>query len=380
MRTCIAILILSVSSTALYAQRAQQEVYKILGISVEGNTSAEPSAIIANSGLRVGDEVSIPGDQLRQAISRLWALRIFSDVQILTENQVGDGMYLLIKVKEHPRLERVELKGYDDVGEDDIKKKITIVRGQILTPQEINKIVKNIKKLYDEEGHLLTRITPRLDAPDSTKPNRVILKLTIDEGPKVKISEIHFAGNSKFSESSLRGELDDTKENVWWMFWRSAKFDKKKYEEDKQRIIKYYRKRGYIDAEILSDTLWYDESKRHLSILITLHEGAQYKVRNIAWEGNTVYRSEVLSDRLGFQKGDIYDVEKFEQNLRGTPDQTDVASLYLDNGYLTFNLEPEEKRVAEDSLDITIRVYERNQFYIGRVDIKGNTKTKDKVI
>ena len=382
MRTCIAILILALSIPApvLYAQRAQQEVYRILGFSVEGNTSAEPSAVIANSGLHIGDEISIPGDQLRQAISRLWALRIFSDVQILTENQVGDGVYLLIKVKEHPRLERVELKGYDDVDDDDIMKKITIVRGQILTPQEISKIVKNIKKLYEEEGHLLSQITPQLLVPDSTKPNRVVLQLTIDEGPNVKISDIHFAGNFTFSEGSLRGEMEDTKEKVWWMFWRSAKFDKKKYEEDKRRIVKWYGKHGYIDAEVLSDSLWYDESRRNLFILITLNEGEQYKVRDISWEGNTVYRSGLLSDRLGFLKGDIYDGERFEQNLRGNPDQSDVASLYLDNGYLTFNIEPEEKRVAADSLDITIRIYERNQFRIGRVDIKGNTKTKDKVI
>lgn len=382
MRTCIIIICVSllIPVTPGLAQRSQQEVFKILGISVEGNTSADPAAIIANSGLRVGDEITVPGDLTRQAVNKLWALRLFADVQIGVENQVGDGIYLLIKVKEHPRLERVDVKGNDEIDEDDIQKKITIIKGQILTPQEVNKIVRNVKKLYEEEGHLLTTITSNLIIEDSTRPNRVVLELNIDEGPSVKIEEIRFEGNEKFSEGTLKGEMEDTEERVWWMFWRGAKFDKKKYEEDKRLVVNYYRKYGYIDAEILSDSVWYSNDKRSLFLLIKLQEGPQYKVRNITWEGNTVYPSEVLSGRLGFQAGDIYDVEKFEQNLRSNPDQNDVASLYLDNGYLTFNLEPVEKRVGADSVDITIRVYERNQFRIGRVDIKGNTKTQDKVI
>lgn len=367
-------------ASPLFAQRTQPEVYKVLGLSVEGNTTADASAVIANAGLKIGDEITVPGDQIRQAISRLWALRIFSDVQILVENQVANGLYLLIKVVEHPRLERVELVGHDDVSESDIMKKITIVKGQILSPQEINKIVRNIKKLYEEERYLLAQITPELVAEDTSKPNRVVLRMKIDEGPRVRIKEIRFEGNEAFSDGTLRGEMEDTKEKVWWMFWRSAKFEKAKYAEDKNRIMQFYRRNGYLDAEILSDSLSYDESKRNLHIAIMLREGAQYKVRNIAWAGNTVYREEVLSERLGFEKGDVYNVEKFEQNLRGNPDQTDVASLYLDNGYLTFHLEVDEKRVGEDSIDVTIRVFERNQFRIGRVDIKGNTKTKDKVI
>ena len=378
--TAFLILLLLLFATHLNAQRQKPEVFKILGMSVEGNTSADPAAVIANSGLKIGDEISVPGDQIHQAINRLWALRIFSDIQIEIENQVGDGAYLLIKVSEHPRLEKIEIKGSDDVDEDDIIKKIPIVKGQILTPAEVARAIKSIKKLYEEEGHLLAKIEPSTVVEDSSKPNRVVLRLDIDEGPTVKVGSIEFEGNHAFDDGDLRGEMEDTKEKVWWMFWRGAKLDKSKYREDKNRIIKYYRKHGYIDAEILSDSLSYNEEKTRLHILITLHEGAQYKVRNITWEGNTVYPTEVLAGRLGFRRGEVYDVERFETNLRGTPDQTDVASLYLDNGYLTFNLDPQEKRVGPDSVDIAIRIYERNQFRIGRVDIRGNTKTQDKVI
>ncbi|MBU1298361.1 MAG: outer membrane protein assembly factor BamA [Bacteroidetes bacterium] len=361
-------------------QAPKQEIYKILGISVEGNTTAEAGAVIANSGLRTGTEITVPGDQIRQAIQRLWALRLFEDIQILIDSKVGDGVYLLIKVKEHPRLLRVEFKGNDDLSESDLMKKVTISKGQILTPQETAKIKNAFKKLYDEEGLLLAEIQPDTFVEDSTKPNHVVLRFNIDEGKKVKIKEILVTGNQAFSASDIRGEMEDTKEKVWWMFWRSAKFDKSKYEADKSKIEKFYKKNGYLDAEITSDSIWYDETKRRMTIQLNINEGNQFKIRNITWEGSTVYHPSVLSQRLGFTKGDIYDFEKFEKNLRGNENQTDVASLYLDNGYLTFSLEPEEKRISSDSIDINIRVYERNQFRIGRVDLKGNTKTMDKVI
>ncbi|MEJ2505601.1 MAG: outer membrane protein assembly factor BamA, partial [Ignavibacteriaceae bacterium] len=159
-----------------------------------------------------------------------------------------------------------------------------------------------------------------------------------------------------------------------------ADFHPDKFEKDKQLIIDYYRSQGYRDAEILSDSLDFYNNNQDLAININIYEGPQYKVRNIIWEGNTVYPDEVLTQRLGFSKGDIYDYKKFQMNLRGNEKQNDVSALYLDNGYLTFNIEPEEKRVAEDSVDLTIKVEERKQFRVSKVHVAGNTKTMDKVI
>lgn len=374
---CITILSLDIS---LFAQRQKPEKYTILGISVEGNTTAEAGAIIANSGLKTGTDITIPGDHIRQAIQKLWTLRIFEDIQIAIESKVGDGVYLLISVREYPRLERVEFVGNDELDEDDLMKKVTISKGQILTPQEILKITNSFKSLYAEKGMLLAEISTEKIIEDSTKPNRVVLRFNIDEGKIVKVNEIRVVGTEAFSGSKIKGEMEDTKEKVWWMFWRSAKFDKGKYESDKEKVIKFYRKNGYLDAEILSDSIWYDETKKYMSIQLNINEGKQFKIRDITWEGNTIYPASVLTQRLGFYKGDIYDVERFERNLRQNEEQTDVASLYLDNGYLTFNLDKEEIRIEPDSIDMRIRVFERNQFKIGRVEIRGNTKTQEKVI
>jgi outer membrane protein insertion porin family len=363
------------------AQRTQpqQEVLKILGISIEGNTLADPAAIIANSGLRIGDNITVPGDQVGQAIHKLWSLKIFDDIQVGIDRRVGDGVYLVIKVHELPRFERIHYSGLHDLSEDDIMKKLNLIRGQVLPADELVVIRREIKKLYEKDGYLLAEVNVSTEPADSSK-NRVIVNVDIDEGPEVQVDNIMFSGNHAVSDGDLRGAMENTSQKHWWKFWSSAKFDRKKFEEDKDLIVQYYRKNGYRDAEILGDSIWYADNKKDMNILIRVREGVQYYIRHITWQGNTVYSDAVLNERLGVRPGEVYNAEKLEKNLRGNDSQTDVASLYLDNGYLRFNLEPVETRVGADSVDIQVNVYEMNQFRIGHVAIKGNTKTQDKVI
>ena len=395
-----------------------QKSYKILGISVEGNKSADATTIIANSGLKVGGEIQVPGDQTLSAIRQLWTLNIFSDIQILIEREIDEGIFLLIKVSEYPRLEKVVIEGNDEIDTEDIEQKITFLRGTVLSPQSIAKLKIRIKDLYAEEGYLNAEITDyiydyldadtvdeditvtwrnKIDFSDeyeytyesdeivysnliSRIKDRVLLKLTIDEGDEVIVRKIEFEGNTVFEDGDLAGEMEETSESVWWKFWSSAQFKPEEYEKDKQLVIDYYKKNGYRDAEVLRDSLIYSNDKKDLGILLTVYEGPQYKIRDITFEGNTVYPDYTLAERLDFAKGDVYDYEKFQRNLRGNEAQTDISALYLDNGYLTFNAEAEEKKVADDSIDIHIRIEERNQFRVSRVEIEGNTKTKDKVI
>lgn len=396
----------------------QRDTYKVLGISVEGNKSSDVSTIIVVSGLKVGDEIQVPGDKTITAIKNLWALNIFSDVQIVIDKQVNEGVFLIIKVKEYPRLEKVVIEGNDEIGESDIEKKITFLRGAILKPQEVAKLIQRINSLYEEKGYFNTVITPvyynyftadtigedvfvrwrnvsdladeyelKYSGSEAKSSNlinkikeRLLLKLLIKEGEEVTIREISFNNNEAFDDGDLRDEMDKTSVKKWWKFWGGGKFDPKNYIKDKELIINFYKKNGYRDAEILSDSLIYSEDKKDLHIVMDVYEGPQYKLRNINWEGNTVYPANVLSERLDFARGDVYNLEKFDQNLRGNEMQSDVSALYLDNGYLTFNLQTKETKVGYDSIDVIIRVEERNQFRIGRVDIYGNDKTKDKVI
>lgn len=374
------VILISLSSGLNLVAQQRQEVYKILGISVEGQISAEPQAIIANSGLKVGDDISFPSEETRSAIQRLYQLKLFDDIQIAVERRVQDGFYLVIRVIENPRLESLEIVGNDALSESDVKKHANLAKGQLLTDQELWRVVHDLRTQYEKDGYLNARIETELIASKDTTSRRKVLKLTIDEGPKVKVDKIRFHGNTAFDESDLKGKMKETSERRWWKFWSTNKFDQKKYEEDKKLILTYLRKNGYRDAEIIRDSISFDQSRKFMSIDVWLREGRQYRVRNIVWEGNTKYPTELLNARLGFATGDVFDRSKFEENLFRNKNENDVASIYYDNGYLLFQVDPEEVRVAEDSLDIFLRVREKNQFRIGRLLISGNTKTYEKVI
>lgn len=401
----------------VFAQ-GQSKIYKVLGITVNGNKTADANAIISASGIKINDEIQVPGDKTINAIKNLWALNIFKDVQLLVDKEIGDGIFLLIKVEEYPRFEKIIFEGNDELSTSDLEKNVTFLRGTVIKPQDIAKLKQKILKQYEEEGFLsasiedkyytflsadttkdeiITRWRNEKDFSDEIEFNydrgdtkysdlisrikdRVIIKFIIDEGEEVRVRKIEFVGNQAFDQDELKGAMDEINEAKWWKFWGSGKFDFENYKKDKQAIIKFYQKNGYRDAAIVYDTLIYSNDKKDLTIRMKIYEGPQYKVRNITWIGNTVYPSEILSERLDIAKGDIFDADKFEKNLRGNEKQTDVSSLYLDNGYLTFNLQPKEIKVAEDSVDIEIRIEERNQFTVNRVDIEGNDKTKEKVI
>jgi outer membrane protein insertion porin family len=356
-----------------------REVVKILGISVEGNSFADPAAIIANSGLKVGDELTIPGDQPGAAVRKLWSLHLFETVDIAIDRRMGNGIYLLITVKELPRFDKLVIEGNDEVDKDDITKVITLIRGQVLSVHELKKIQRDVLKVYEKEGYMLAQVEVTATAPDSASTRQTV-HISVVEGPEVQVESIDFDGNTAFDDGALRGAMEEISQRHWWKFWSSNKFDRKKYDEDKTKIVQFYRKHGYRDAQILSDSISYGDNKEYMHIRMLVHEGPQYHLRKITWEGNTVYPDWVLNERLQVLPGEVYNAEKFEQNLRGNEEQTDVAALYLDNGYLRFNLDPRETRVGTDSIDITINVYEMNQFKIGHVSIKGNTKTQEKVI
>lgn len=413
----ILFLVLISNFNPIYGQTTSK-TYKILGLRVEGNRTSDANAILAASGLRINDEIQVPGDRTINAIKNLWALNIFSDVQLLVDKEISDGVFLVIKVDEYPRLEKILIEGNDEISTSDIEKKITFLRGTVIKPQDVIKLKNSIIKLYEEEGHYNAEITftyYNYFSADTTKneiktrwqnqnnladeieqvyeksevqysdliskiKDRVIVRFQISEGPVVKVRGINFLGNEVFTDDDLISEVSELSIAKWWKFWSSGKFDKEKFKKDKESIIKFYKKNGYKDASIISDSLVFSNDKKDLNILISIYEGTQYKIRNITWIGNTVYNDEILSERLAFKKGDVFDVDRFEKNLRGNEKQNDISALYLDNGYLTFNVQVKETKIFPDSIDVEIRMEERNQFTVGKVDIEGNDKTKDKVI
>ncbi|MFN3305615.1 MAG: outer membrane protein assembly factor BamA [Candidatus Kapaibacteriota bacterium] len=356
-----------------------KQTYFIADITVEGNIYSDPQTIISISGLNRGEEISYPFDsKLQKAIKNIWSRKQFSDVQILVDRITGNSIFLIIKVKENPRLSDIVIQNNKKVSREDLLKVINKNRGEIISPYEVYQIQQRIKRKYKDEGLPFANVKANLIPTDTQNFLRLVVE--IDEGFKYKVKTIVFEGNKILTKDELVSAFDETKTKRWWQFWRSAKFEPNAYENDKELLIKYCRNKGFIDFEILGDTVIFDDEEKVVHIKIFVNEGKKYFIRNIYFLGNTIFPSEALLRRLDITKGETYNSEKLQQNLNGNKDNTDAMSLYFDNGYLFARNEIQEVRVEPDSLDLFIRIYEGNRVTIRKVEIVGNSKTKDKVI
>lgn len=351
--------------------------YKILSINAEGNKFYDSRIIISNSGLKVGDEIMIPSEATQAAIMNLWNMKLFSDVEISVDKKVGDGAYLVIKVKELPKLDNIKFSGNDEFSDKDLEEKIPLETGQVITPQTVKDIEYNITKLYESEGYPLA--TVKVDQFVNSY-NEAQLRVKISEGNKISVRHIRFAGNKRISTGDLKGAMEETSERVWWKFWDKARFNRNDYEKDKEFILDYYKQNGFKDATIIEDKLEYKNNKEDVDILIKVAEGPKYKVGNITFEGNTVYKDSTLYEKLDMKRGDVFNFMKFNQNLRGNESQSDIASLYLDNGYLGFSADVDETVKENNYVDLKINVSENRQYRVGLINFSGNSKTQDKVI
>lgn len=349
----------------------------IAGISVEGvNLGADAESVIANAGLRVGEEAK--PDALVMAVRNLWSRKQYADVRIERERETALGVFLVIRVKEFPRLTTIEATGNEDVSLEEIRKAVNRIRGDIMSPYDEYLARQAVKKLYEGEGMLFAKIRSELVPADDA--NTVVLRLEINEGVEYHVGSITFEGNTAFSGGTLAGAFSDTKTKAWFEFWKSSKFDVNKYRDDLNRLKAFFLKEGYIDGEVLGDTVVYDEEAETVAITVTVSEGSRAFIRDVRFEGNTVFPSDQLARRLGLVRGDPYNQETIDQNLEINADQTDAKSLYSDNGYLTARMVPDLVRASEDSVDVVIRVVEGERFTLRRVEIKGNNKTKDRVV
>ena len=346
---------------------------------MEGNRFSDAQTIIALSGLRVGETITYPGDtKLQKAILNLWKRHQFSEVDIVVDKVTSMGIFLTIKVEEFERLDDIVIQNNEELDAEDIKKTIGKIRGDILSPYDIYKVRRKVKDLYKEEGLVFADVETETTEADTN--NYVDLVVALDEGVEFYVESIEFEGNDFFDDSDLEGEFEETHTKSWWQFWRSTKFDLAEWEKDKDLLIDFYKNEGFRDAEILGDTVIYDEDEQQVHIKVKVFEGNRFFIRNINFVGNTVYDERQLKDRLDFEEGDPYNYGLFQQNLKGNEEQSDALSLYLDNGYLFANMTVAEERFPPDSIDLTINVTEQTRVKIRKVDIVGNTKTKDKVI
>ncbi len=357
---------------------SEKNEYEIAGIRVVGAENRDRNAIKSIAGFSVGKKISIPGEDISDALKALWRLRLFEDVKIIQENIEGDLIYLIIYLKERPTLGRYTYTGIKNGHHDDLDEKLDNIlnKGSIVTNEQKNLAVKRIKEFYIEKGKLDVDVLVS-ELPEEDKENSVKLIFDIELNERVKVQSITFEGNTFASDKKLRSKMKNTK--IKGTFLRKTKFIPPNYEEDKDNIILYYNQEGYRDAKILGDSLWREEDG-DLMVKIWVDEGKRYYFRNISWKGNTKYTDEQLTTVLGISKGDVFNPEILDERLNFSLDGRDISSLYLDFGHLRYNVDPVEVAVVGDSIDIEMRVTEGPEFTIGNVFIEGNTKTHEQVI
>lgn len=356
--------------SGLHAQAGKGRSIKVASISVEGNQTADANFIKLNSGLTSG--ATVTGEDIQKGIKQLWGLNLFSDIKVILDKEVDNAVYLTIRVVEYPRLEKIELEGNDKVKKKDIEKQLEFYKGQVLGPKEIRKAETRIKKLYQDKGYLLAEVNSSIR--DGAQPARKILRVKINEGNKVVIEGIRFHDNKFFTNKKLRKQLKDTEENGFW-FFGGGDFDTEKYAEDLKKLVAFYRKEGFRDAEVVRDSISYGPAKRDMFIDIWVNEGTRYYFGDITWQGNELYSSEILAQYLNFKKGDIYNKEKIERAVFER-----IGNLYYDAGYIYAGITPQEIPVGLDTVNVHFRVVEGNAVKIRKINIAGNTKTKEKVI
>lgn len=356
-----------------------QNTYTIAGVSVEGNVFSDESTIITISGLRPGESINIPNDnKLQTAIRNLWQRKQFSEVEIKIDKVTPVGVFLIIKVKEFNRFNKLIISGNKELDDQKIYKEFNKVKGDIISPWDLYVAKRDLKAAYKKEDLLFTKIEMKEVPTDTNK--FVNIKIDIDEGVAFYTKSVEFIGNKFFTNKELEGAFDKTHTKSWWQIWRSSKFDTKEYEDDKKKLVSFFKKEGFIDGYIVKDTLIFDEANEAVHIKVTVNEGNRYYLRNVKIDGNTVFPEEIIARKLDFKKGEIYDQEKMQANISVNPDFTDALSLYSDNGYMYAQIDKEERRIGNDSIDVYLRVQEGKRVKFRRVDIAGNTKTKDKVI
>ncbi|RMG56663.1 MAG: outer membrane protein assembly factor BamA, partial [Bacteroidetes bacterium] len=354
------------------------KTYTLSGLEVEGAEYSDANAIIALSGLVVGEPVTIPGMQISDVIKRLWKENIFSDIQIRADNIVGDKIFMTIVVKERPRISQFSFQGISKSQADDLREKINFIRGTILTESKRQSAIRIIRNFYVEKGFYNVAVDIR-DEPDKILKNGVLVNIVIDKGVRIRIKELRLSGNEVFTDAKVKRKLKKFHEKAWWRFWARSKYVPKQFEEAQAALLEAYQEQGYRDVSITRDTVYtYDD--KHVIVEMDIDEGQQYYHRNIAWSGNYKYNSEILASVLGIEKGDIYSLGKIDKRLFGDTNGSDVSSLYLDDGYLFFNIEPVEVMVEGDSIDLEMRITEGPQATIRKVPLFGNTKTSDFVV
>lgn len=377
--------VLFLSSLLTYGQTSPAEIsysgtprrYLITNIEVTGDLNNDPKILANLSGLRVGQEITVPGDDITKAIKKYWDYGLFSDVKILAKRMEGREIDLEIQLQERPRLSEMNYFGLKKSEIDAVNEKVAMMRGSQVTPYLVTRAERFIKNHFVEKGFYNTEVTI-VQRDDTARVNHVMLDVHVDKKEKVKISYLGFEGNTEFSDNKVNRIMKKTNQRrLLRNFFRTKKFVEDDYRADLDKLIEKYNEKGYRDAYITYDSIARNDDNT-VDIRIGIEEGNRYFFGDISWVGNSIYPGEYLGQMLRIQKGDVFNQTLLDERL--FIDDDAVHNLYMNNGYLFSRIIPVDVAIYNDTVDLEMRIYEGDQASIERVIIRGNTKTHEHVI
>lgn len=353
------------------------------GINVTGVEGYEDYMLSGISGLTVGQTITVPGNEVTNAVKRYWKHGLFSDVSIGADSIVGNKIYLNIYLQTLPRVSEINYIGLKKSEREDMEAKLGLLKGGQVTPNILSRAKFLAKKYFDDKGFNNADISI-MQRDDVTNKNSVILDVVVDKKQKMRVRDIIIDNNRALTNSKIKGGLFKKgafkkihEAGKLGSLFKSKKFTPERWKEDKRNLIKKYNELGYRDAVIVEDSVWTVDDK-HVSVYVKVDEGTKYYIRNITWVGNTVYPTDYLSALLGMKKGDVYN--QTLMNKRLTEDEDAVGNQYWNNGYLFYNLQPTEMNVVGDSIDLEMRITENQQARLNHVRINGNDRLYENVV
>ena len=351
--------------------------YEIGGITVSGADQLDPTMVALLSGLNVGDKVQFPSERVAQAVRNLWDQELFSDVQLFVTQKINRTVYLEFRLTTLPKLSKYYFTGIKKGKQDALRELLELNRGMVVSENLKITSTNAILKHFRDKG--FPDATAKISTErDSLLLDAVVLRIDIVPGPRLRIDDIVFHGNTALTDAKLRRVMDDTHRYRKWNIFTTSKWLKEKLEADKVLIVEAYNEAGYRDMRITHDTVYRVEDK--LMIEMTIDEGRPYYFRSISFYGNSKYTTEVLQSILKIEPGDRYDAKALNTRINGDPNSNDISSLYLNNGYLFANVIPVEVKVENDSIDMEIRIREGRQATVRKVIVNGNERTNDHVV
>ena len=357
---------------------SQPKEYELGPIRVIGADNFDHQAIKLIAGLRQGQKIILPSNDISNAIKNLWNEEIFSNVAIYVTKEIAGVVYLTIAVEARMKLSKFSFKGIGKRDADKLREEIKLFTGKTITENLVFQTKTKIRGYFREKGFFKAAVDISR-VKDTLINSSEMFIIKIDKGNKIGIKEIVISGNSEIPTWKLKMAMKDTKQKGILRIIKRSKYTESSYEKDKISLLAKFNKVGLRDASISFDTV-YQLNSKNLMIEINITEGEKYYFGDIEWLGNTKYRSSFLDTVLGIKKGDLYNRNLFEQRLNGSGDGRDINSLYMDQGYLFFQVMPVENNVNQNMINYQIRIIEGKEARNGTITIKGNTKTNDYVI